>query len=127
MLNSKLRASRIIESAVTALGRKRLQALSAGKSEYDQRRAAILKDVADFLDAGYSAQALQVDRYVEKLEIEAEILERLQRRLEATINQVRAFRTEGEPRLEFEVKREILKTIKQITEEVKIDAAKGKD
>ena len=123
MLNSKLRASNLIENAITAVGRQRLRALS----DKEEHKARILKEVAAYIDAGFSAQAMQVDRYVERLEIEAEVLERLQRRLLSTINTVRAFRTHGEPRLEYDVKAEIIKTIRQITEEVKRDAAKGKN
>jgi DNA repair ATPase RecN len=125
MLNSKLRASKILDNAITAIGRQRLQALSDGTS-HDQRRAAIIKDVADYLDASFSAHAKQVDRYIERLEIEAEVLERLQRRITTEIEQVRSFRTRGEPRLEYDVKAQVLKLITSITQEVKIDAAKGR-
>jgi hypothetical protein len=64
----------------------------------------------------------KTDEYIGRLEVEAETLEILNRRLNLDVNTVRAWKNKGELRLEGELKREILKLIETITEEVKSDA-----
>lgn len=131
MLNSKLRAKGAIEATLATIGRRRLAILSkkprpGNNLDADQVEADALKRTAEILDQNGLSLAKIVDAYIERLEIEAEVLERLERRLTTEIEQIRAFRTRGEPRLEYDVKADVLKLIKSITQEVKIDAAKGR-
>lgn len=127
MLNSKLRAVKVAEASMATIGRRRLAILCKNHTDKEEIEAEVLRKVAETLGDHAVTLGLQVDRYIERLEIEAEVLERLQRLLQTEIEQIRAFRTRGEPRLEWDVKAQVLKTIKSITEEVKLDAAKGKD
>ena len=117
MLNG-LRTKKALDLTINILGRERIRLLG------HKQNPRYVEEAIQKLEEAKGTIGARVDAYIERLEIEAEILERLDRRLRLIAESISPFMIDGAMRPEREVYRDILKTIKTITEEVKADAEK---